>query len=221
MREHRCTALAPPAPLEIDKQRRLCLTEAHATCATFIAAGERRRQDLAGVGIDERRLAERRHVALTRPIPIALEQPSAVPGPVALVGGSRQAARGGLVALMVLAAFVLVLARFGGMGLTGAAPSSPPATSGRPAALASATPTPSSSPPPTATPAVTPVPTPTLVPTPSPTATIAATRRYVVRPGDTLSGIATRFRTTVTILQRLNRIADPRLIFVGQVLKIP
>src|SRR6187200_2062060 len=37
-REHRCGAVAPPAPLATEKQRRLCLTPDYATCATFEAA---------------------------------------------------------------------------------------------------------------------------------------------------------------------------------------
>ena len=44
---------------------------------------------------------------------------------------------------------------------------------------------------------------------------------YVVQAGDTLSGIAARFGTTVAELVSLNNISDPNLIYVGQVLKIP
>ncbi|MFI5954316.1 CHAP domain-containing protein [Cryptosporangium sp. NPDC051539] len=44
-----------------------------------------------------------------------------------------------------------------------------------------------------------------------------AVREYVVRSGDTLSGIARRFATTTQALLRLNpAIADPDLIHVGQ-----
>lgn len=39
---------------------------------------------------------------------------------------------------------------------------------------------------------------------------------YVVQRGDTLSGIALRFGTTVQNLVRLNNIQNPNLIFVGQ-----
>lgn len=39
---------------------------------------------------------------------------------------------------------------------------------------------------------------------------------YTVRPGDTLSGIAQRFGTTVGALASRNGIANPNLIFVGQ-----
>ena len=43
---------------------------------------------------------------------------------------------------------------------------------------------------------------------------------YTVRKGDTLSGIAARFGMSLTYIVKLNGIADPNLIYVGQVLKI-
>lgn len=45
--------------------------------------------------------------------------------------------------------------------------------------------------------------------------------RYIVQPGDTLYFIARRFGTTVTELIRINNIANPALIRVGQVIIIP
>lgn len=44
---------------------------------------------------------------------------------------------------------------------------------------------------------------------------------YTVRRGDTLSALARRYHTTVYQLVRLNDIADPDRIYVGQVLRIP
>ncbi len=44
---------------------------------------------------------------------------------------------------------------------------------------------------------------------------------YTVRAGDTLSAIAARFGTTVAAIAAANHIANPNLIAVGQVLKIP
>lgn len=44
---------------------------------------------------------------------------------------------------------------------------------------------------------------------------------YVVKKGDTLSGIAARFGTTVAKLVQLNNIKNPNLIYPGQVLKLP
>ena len=43
---------------------------------------------------------------------------------------------------------------------------------------------------------------------------------YVVQPGDTLSGIAVRFHTTVRELARANGIADPNRLRVGQRLRL-
>lgn len=44
---------------------------------------------------------------------------------------------------------------------------------------------------------------------------------YVVRPGDTLNGIALKFGKTVYALQLANRLANPNFIFPGQTLIIP
>lgn len=44
---------------------------------------------------------------------------------------------------------------------------------------------------------------------------------YVIRPGDTLSGIAARFGTTVSELQKLNHISNPDQIYAGDTLRIP
>ena len=44
---------------------------------------------------------------------------------------------------------------------------------------------------------------------------------YVVQPGDTLSGIANQFGTTIDQLSTLNRLQDASLLSVGQVLALP
>ena len=44
---------------------------------------------------------------------------------------------------------------------------------------------------------------------------------YAVRVGDTLGAIAERFGTTVNALASANHIADPNLIVVGQILRVP
>ena len=46
-------------------------------------------------------------------------------------------------------------------------------------------------------------------------------RTYTVQPGDTLYAIAGRFGTTVDAIVQLNGIADPNLIYPGQVFQIP
>ena len=50
--------------------------------------------------------------------------------------------------------------------------------------------------------------------------TASGTTTYMVKSGDTLSKIATDFRTTVKAIQTANGLADTR-IKVGQKLKIP
>ena len=40
--------------------------------------------------------------------------------------------------------------------------------------------------------------------------------RYTIQPGDTLSGIARRYGVTVGILQEVNAITNPDLIYAGQ-----
>ncbi len=54
---------------------------------------------------------------------------------------------------------------------------------------------------------------------PAPPASPAA-GTYIVKSGDTLSGIAARFGTTVAALVQANGIADPDRIYAGQVLKL-
>ncbi len=56
---------------------------------------------------------------------------------------------------------------------------------------------------------------------PSPETTAEPHSVYVVQPGDTLFGIATRFGTTVDALAAANGIADPSSIQAGQSLTIP
>lgn len=54
---------------------------------------------------------------------------------------------------------------------------------------------------------------------PAPAAGPGGSATYTVKPGDTLSGIAAALQTTVASLVALNGIANPNLIFVGQVLR--
>lgn len=67
---------------------------------------------------------------------------------------------------------------------------------------------------------VQPKPTP---PTPAATSSrpAPATGTYTVRPGDTLGGIAKAHGTTWQALAKLNALADPHLIEVGQRLRVP
>lgn len=45
--------------------------------------------------------------------------------------------------------------------------------------------------------------------------------RYIVRRGDTLNKIATRYGTTINAIVQLNGIKNPNLIYVGEILQIP
>jgi hypothetical protein len=55
---------------------------------------------------------------------------------------------------------------------------------------------------------------------PAPAAATSPAGEYVVRPGETLSGIALRFGTTVDRLMALNGISNPDRVYVGRKLKI-
>lgn len=50
---------------------------------------------------------------------------------------------------------------------------------------------------------------------------LAASAAYTVRPGDTLSGIATRFGVSIGDLARANAITDPNRVFAGRTLRLP
>lgn len=73
---------------------------------------------------------------------------------------------------------------------------------------------------PTPAPTAMPAPTATIAPTacPTPTAAPCAANAYVVQPGDTLTAIAQMFGTTVAALTERNGLADPSVIYVGQIL---
>jgi LysM repeat protein len=220
-REHVCTAVDPPAPLAIEKQRRLCLSRAHVECATFVAAQQVRemapgRPVLAGG-------EGRWPIPRTAPVIIDRGGPS-----LASLHLDRTAVQGGLVVLMIVAFMVLAFARLTAPGDRGpGSGSSPsPASSAAPSVAPSVVPSPSPQP------SVRPSPSPTAAASTAPTATppaspvatastAATTRTYTIRSGDTLSAVAGRFGTTVAVLRELNDIADPSLLRVGQVLRIP
>jgi LysM repeat protein len=210
----------PPATLAVAKQRSLCLVDAHGTCATYFAAraaNDAGRPDSAGTGADL--------WPDTRSAPILLEPTRGfvpLPGGTARTGGQAL-----LVGLMVLAFLVLVVARTTAPPASGS-PSPDASTSGAGAAAspsASAAVTPSPAPTATATPTASAGASPSASPvaTSSPTPVAAATpagRRYTVRSGDTLSGIAATFGTTVKAIKAANEL-DSNVIRPGQVLVIP
>lgn len=208
-RDHRCGAVAPPAPQPTDKQRRHCLSPDHLQCPTFRAARSARLTSLAG-GADPElvELADRRRRPLARTAPILLEPPRLVdralrlqldraPGQVALVG------------LMVVAFVIVALARFSAGG--GAAPAESAAPS-----IVVASPRPSPRPTPTPAPSLTVEASGSIGPSAQP----SFRTTYRVKKGDTLLSIASRFSTTAARIKALNGLTSNSLK-VGQVLKIP
>ncbi|MGH2408551.1 MAG: LysM peptidoglycan-binding domain-containing protein [Candidatus Limnocylindrales bacterium] len=217
MREHRCGALQPPGPLTLEKQRRLCLISDHVRCPTYLDAVEARAEARAETLPALQSFAARVDRRVPRAAAVALDRPTVSSGDRSVLGRARGVSRAGLAGLMVAAIVLLVAARFLSAGSLGPATSPSPSSSGL---VADASPTAS----PLATEAATPVPTaspapPTASPAPSPTP--AFSQKYTVQQGDTLSGIATKFGTTVAKLKALNNISDANSIQIGQILKIP
>jgi LysM repeat protein len=209
-RDHRCTAVAGADPVPVEIQRRRCLRPEHTTCSAFLAARSNEAAAPAPAG-------RRRFVVTT---PVVVERARRGLGSGQSLRSSRALRVGGiLVVLVAVVAFAAARWPFGSAGTASASPTPSPTlvATARPTAR----PTPSATPPPSPTPVPTPAATRTPRPTRSPKPTAVATRTYTVKPGDTLSGIAARFGTTVAAIVKLNGITDPRLIRSGQVLKIP
>lgn len=223
--DHRCAAFAPAAPLAAEKQRRLCLVPAHASCATYVAALAARRERGVPSGA----------AAVSRWAPVRTT-------PVVDVGVGLGAITAGLIAdrrgwqvipavILVVALVALGLSGIGrGLPATGALTTPSPTVavttdSPVPSGTTAATvgPSPDGSPSavlPSPSPLVTPG--PTIPPTPPPTVkpSAAASQTYRVKAGDTLYGIAITFHTTVAAIKSLNGLTSDT-IHAGLVLKIP
>ena len=211
-REHRCTAVEPPAPLGLDKQRRLCLDALHLDCPTYIAA-----RTAHAVRVGGSREGSGRFV---RTAPTILERPRstlALPDRI----DARRGGQAGLVILMIAAVGAIIFARLPTDGQHGSGAGATPS----PTVVSTPLPT---SPGPTVTvppspvaASATPQPTGSAGPSASPSGTGQAPQTYRVKAGDTLLKIAAQYRTTVAAIQQLNGLKDPRIIRVGQILKIP
>ena len=57
-------------------------------------------------------------------------------------------------------------------------------------------------------------------PTPQPQPSETPNDTYIVMDGDTLSSIAAKFGTTYQELSKINQIANPNMIHIGQVIKL-
>ena len=207
-REHRCTGVSPAAPLAAEKQRRLCLTPEHKTCATYIAVGAAR-PPTPGRSEDLSR-------PVTRTTPVVLDHRRITSGLPAF-RDNRVLSQGLLMGVMGIAFVAIVIARQSGSSGSLVDGSPTPVVSVRPLSSPTAAPTlvpivaPSDS--------VLPSPSASAVPpTPGPS---AQTATYTVRQGDTLTAIAARFGTTSKVLVQLNAIKDPALLKIGQVLVLP
>ena len=213
--QHRCTAVFPPAQLTTEKQRRLCLTPDHETCATFIAALEAR--EPAG----ESRPAEAR--PMPRTTPVVLER-TRFAFPMLPLRPDRTAGQAVLVALLAVAFVGVVLSRPagsdgnpGGVGGPSGSPAATSAPAGSPrasAAVVEPTPSPSAA-------EASPTPRITLVPTEDSPPPSTRPAHYRVKPGDTLSGIAATYGTTWQVLADLNDIENPSALRVGTILDLP
>ncbi len=219
-REHRCSAVEPVAQLALEKQRRLCLTAGYGQCATYLAARAARADRGPIVDGDLRR-------PIVRTTPIVLDRVRQLP--LGSLDGRSRASQIGLAALMILAFAVVVFARLpADSGSVRPAPT-PPVESSLPVAVPTGSPaiSPEASSSPSPAPSQSSAPNQSASPTPAATSPAAPTptpewhHSYTVKAGDTLTAIAARFDTTVKVIQTLNGITNPRLIYSGQVLKLP
>ena len=214
-REHRCAAVAPPAILAAEKQRRLCLTKDYVNCATFEAARTSRLN-----GFDRGATLPR---PLARTTPVVLDHGRISVAMPALRNG-RLSGQAVLIVLLAVAFAAILLARLTAPGApaaldepsptpavsagVGASPTHPGATSGStgsagPSTGSSASPAAASDAPGSAQPSAT------------------GTQTYKIKAGDTLIGIAAKFGTTPKAIATLNGITNPSALRVGQVLQIP
>lgn len=237
-RVHRCLAVAPPIPLALEKQGRLCLGPAHVECATYRAARDPARRGgnaeraVGGPGPSVSSAGRRWAVPRTQATVLDVGRGSV---DFAAVARQRATTQVALVVLALLAFGALILSRLSGDASAVAVASGVPTTT--PAAAA-----PLASPPsPAASAVATPIASSELDETPGGSATAGGPppssagasagaaapspaptfRSYTVRAGDTLAAIARRFGTTVSAIRAANGIVDPRTLRIGQVLRIP
>jgi LysM repeat protein len=123
----------------------------------------------------------------------------------------------GLAAQLGFGTFSGVFAAIQGVVHIPAAEPMPPLEESSPTPAESPTSSPAEATVPSAVPAG-PAATATRTPSPPPTPGVT---QYVVKPGDTLSGIAKEFGVTVEAIMEVNDLTNPNKIRVGQVLIIP
>ncbi|MBI3746190.1 MAG: LysM peptidoglycan-binding domain-containing protein [Chloroflexi bacterium] len=206
--------------LSPEKQRRLCLTETHVTCATYLAALAAREE--RGLGSADPTPGW----GWVRTTPV-VDGSIGIGSSIAALVTERRGWQVIPAIALVGALAALGLSNLGSgtptttgrpTGTNGAVTS--PATSPRPSSSSMGSPSPAPSVPPIETPGPTAPPTATPGPTPaaSPAPTVRTT--YTVKSGDTLYGIANQFGVSVSALKSLNGLTSNTL-HVGQVVKIP
>lgn len=214
-REHRCAAVSPAAALSIEKQQRLCLTQGHLACATYLASMSARADRL---GIPPTDRTTRWSLSRTTTV---IEDAGGLRARLTTLLLDRRRWPAIPAVLLVGTLFILAVSGLG----NGSKPiSTVAAPSGSATATPGATAQATSAASPSTEPAATSTPLPTLAPTPSPAATQAPTptfRTYKVKSGDTLSAIAAQFGTTSRAIADLNGIKVTTTLRVGQILKIP
>ena len=211
--DHRCSAFVPLTSLSLEKQARLCLTAGHTSCATYTASVAARASRAGGAGEPVERVG-RWGYARTAPL---IEDTGGLRGTLITMIADRRTWPAIPAVLLVATLLAVGISGIRGEGQTAALASPTPAATPLPTVRPSL-------PPASAAPSVAPSPSPSAPASPSPS--IAPTpapsfRTYTVQSGDTLSGIAAKFHTTVAAISKLNNISDPRKLHVGQVLKIP
>lgn len=212
--DHRCGAIPGAAPLEGERQVRLCLTDAYPRCDRFqLRLAELRTGDTS-----------RGEFVSTRLVIDAESSWRLLRSHPGQVGRGRLAAAGA--ALVFVGVGTAVAA---GSFSPAASPSAPPPLVAGDTGAAAVSPSPplvaSFSATPSVTPSSTPVPLAALTPAPiasaMPSVPSVETRTYTVLLGDTLAAIAARYATTAAAIAAANGIENVNLIEPGQVLVIP
>lgn len=198
----------------------------HVGCATYLVATGR--TNLAeGLVPPAERVTRASGRDLVRTAPLVLDH-GRLPVSVSAAAAERGLGQVALLILLAIAFAALLVARLssgsgdpGGI-LGGGTTPDPGVVALEPSAATTPAPSVDGAPGPT------PLPTAaeTAVPSAPPAATAApgATEQqttYKVRSGDTLSGIASTFGTTVDVLTKLNDIKDASSLRIGQILRLP
>jgi hypothetical protein len=211
--DHFCHAVDPAEAVDRHRQAEFCLVEGHRQCERYVAFLGTRAVTAGAFPAP----APDAHLARTRLI-LEPELRRGASGALAPFGTSprRWAVAGGVAVVGVAAAATAVAGGFNGFGGAPAG-SAPPSVTRAPSPTAEATVEPTAIP--TAEPTQQPSPSPTQRPRSSAAAT-PDVQTYVVKPGDTLSLIATRFGTSVEAIQQANGLGSD-VINIGEVLVIP